>query len=430
MTALPACPAPTPSRSPALPGLCAAVLLAAAPAAWAESNPWYLGASQGFTRLSNVYSVGDQQQLSPTLSKSDTLSTTTLLGGFDEPYARQRFRGSASLRANRYQSNEALNNTGYGLNLGWDWATVERLSGTLSASADRSLAQFNSVNSAGSVETRRNLVNSAQIDAVARLGVVTRYTLEATLGHRQRSYSAPEYDRYRYEQNSGSLGLRYRPSSALSLGAALRLTRGVYPHFSQTSTGSFLDDRFTRRDIDFSADWNPTGHSSLSARLSPTRTSYDRDVQHDFSGLTGSATWAWQPTGKLKLTTRLSRDTGLSADARNLGIFGPGVVDFSRTTNALLLQGDWAASAKINLTAALIHSDRALSNTTFAGGTVLQQIDGKDRTTTLSLGARWTPTRALLVGCDVGANRRDSDGRLTVSMNASTIGCYGQFTLN
>ncbi len=410
----------------------AVMVLLAAPPARAETSPWYLSASQGLSHESNLYRIGEQQQLPEGRNKTDTVSTTSLLGGFDKPYSRQRFSGSAVLRANRYQSNKQLDNNGHSLKLGWDWATIERLSGSLTMASDRSLAHFNSLNSVGVVETRRNLIDDNQVDAVARLGVVTRYTVEATLGRHDRRYSAPEYERYEYHQNSGSLGLRYRPSSAISLAVALRQTEGVFPRFSQPVAGVFQEDRFTRQDIDFSGIWNPTGNSNLSARLSPTRTRYDQDTSRDFSGLTGSAAWAWQATGKVKLTTLLSRDTGQSSDAIDRGILGKGVIDYSRTTTALKLQADWAATSKIGVTATAGYARRALVNTPTLSGVAEpqpSQVSGSDHTTSLTLGARWSPIRSVLVGCDITADRRGSDGQLTVSMSANTVGCYGQFTI-
>ena len=173
--------------------LAAALTTLAAGAAMAQSSPYYLGVAQSLGYESNLYRVGDDQTLPAGYSKSDTVSGTSLVGGVDQTIGRQRVYGSANVRANRYANNKALDNESYGLNLALDWATVGRLSGTLSAAADQNLAQFNN-RAAGGVETRKNVVRTNQVDARVRLGVVTKYTLEASLGHRNRSYSAPEYN--------------------------------------------------------------------------------------------------------------------------------------------------------------------------------------------------------------------------------------------
>ena len=398
--------------------------------ALAQASPYYLGVSQALSYESNLYRVGDGQVLPTNLSKSDTISGTSLVAGVDQTISRQRVYGSANLRANRYANNKSLDNQSYGLNLALDWATVNNLSGTLSTSADQNLAQFNSRTASGTLETKKNEVRTRTLDASVRLGVVTRYTLEATLGHRQRSYSAVEYNSREFRQDSASLGFRYRPSSALTLGAALRGTQADYPRFRQLAPGSYQSDRLQRQDIDLTANWQPSGASRINLRLSPTRTRYDRDTSSDFSGLTGSLGWAWQPTGKLKLNTTASRDTGQSSDAVNLGIFGNGFTDYSRTTDALGLRANYELSAKVGLNAGLVLAHRALRDSLSVAGSPSSVRSGSDNTRTLSLGARWQPTRAIQVGCDASAeNRSSSNALLSVGLSGNSVSCFGQFVL-
>lgn len=405
-----------------------AVLLA--PAAQAQSQPYYLGVSQSLGHESNLYRIGDLQVLPAGLSKSDTVSSTALFGGIDQAFGRQRLYGSASLRANRYQGNSGLNNEGYGLNLALDWATLERLSGTLSLGASQNLTQFNEINNTGAIETQRNIEQNQQLDAKVRLGVVTRYTAEATVGLRQRRFSAASYLRNEYDQTSGSLGLSYRPSDLLVLGVAARLTQVDYPRYRDLGAGAFEADRLKRSDLDFTAYWQPTGNSSLNARLSPTHSSYDRNTEADFSGLTGSASWVWRATGKVKLTGLLSRDTGQSYDAISQGILRTGTVDYSRTTTAVKLMGDYDFSAKIALSAALTQANHDLARifNPSNGATVAER--GSDNSTTLGLGAKWSPTRSLQVGCDLSAEQRRSNNQvLSTTLSANSFSCFGQFVL-
>ena len=426
-------PSPPAQRRPAT-GLHPALLACALatlllPAARAQNQPYYLGLSQTLGHESNLYRIGDQQVLPPGLSKADTVSSTALFGGIDQAMGRQRVYGNATLRANRYLANGDLNNQSYGLNLALDWASLNRLSGTLSLAASQNLTQFNELNGSGEVQTQRNLETNQQLDAKVRLGVVTRYTAEATLGLHQRSFSAAAYARHEYRQTSGSLGLSYRPSDLLTLGAAARLTAVDYPRLRALAGGGFEGDTQKRTDIDLTAGWRPSGSSTVNARLSPTHTGYDRNSLADFSGLTGSASWVWQATGKIKLTSLLSRDTGQSYDAVNLGIFGPGTVDYSRTTTALKLAADYELSAKVALSASLAQSRRALVNTLNLGG-VARAADGSDNATSLGLGARWSPTRSLQLGCDLGTERRSSSNpALSTSLNNNSLSCFGQFVL-
>ena len=399
--------------------------------ALAETNPYYLGLVQSLGHESNLYRIGDNQTLPAGLSKSDNISATSLIGGLDQNIGRQRLYGSLNLKANRYTSNKTLNNESYGLNLALDWSTIERLSGTLSVAADQNLAQFNSRNGAGSIETRKNIIKSEQADAKFRLGLVTQYTMEAALGYRQVDYSAVEYQRNQYKQTSGSLGLRYRYSGSLNLGGALRMTHVDYPQFRQTGAGTFEADTLKRQDIDFTANWLPNAISQVNLRLSPTRTTYDRNTGSNFSGLTGSAAWDWQPTGKARLNTSLWRDTGQSSYAANLGFGQPGVVDYSTISTTLRIKGDLEITGKIAATATLTYAQRALTDTVTA--TLLgasNRTEGSDHTAILALGGRWSPTRSTQLGCDVSNTQRStSNARLSVALHGNSLSCYGQFVL-
>lgn len=407
-------------------GLLVALL---APAAQAQSQPYYLGLSQSLGHESNLYRIGDRQVLPAGLSLSDTVSSTALFGGIDQAFGRQRFYGSASVRAHRYQGNSGLNNQGYGLNLALDWATLARLSGTVSVAANQNLTQFNELNNTGLVETQRNIDQNQQLDAKVRLGVVTRYTAEASVGLNRRRFSAASYARSEYDQASATLGISYRPSSLLAMAAAARLTQVDYPRYRSLGDGRFESDRLNRRDLDFTAQWLPSGNSSVNIRLSPTHTGYDRNTASDFNGLTGSASWVWQATGKIRLSSLLSRDTGQSADAISQGILRTGSVDFSRTTTAVKLMGDYQFSAKIALSAAVTQARRDLARSFNQGGPAIVER-GSDNSTILGLGAKWSPTRSLQLGCDLSAEQRRSNNPvLSTSLSANSVNCFGQFTL-
>ena len=401
--------------------------------AFAETSPYYIGVVQSLAHESNLYRLGDGQEalLGPGRRKSDTLSVTSLIGGIDQNFSRQRVYGSLKAGMNRYASNKTLNNESYGLNLALDWATLERLSGTVSIGADQTLAQFNNRSGAGSIESVKNIVNTSRADAKFRLGMVTALTLEAGLGLRKVNYSATQYQRNEYEQTSGSLGARYRASGALQVGVALRLSKADYPQFRQTGAHTFESDTLNRRDIDFTANWTPSAISQVNLRLSPTQSSYDRNTGRDFSGLTGSAAWAWQVAGKTKLNTTLSRDTGQSSEAVNLGISQPGVVDYSQITSALRVKAEHELTGKIGLTASAVLAHRSLVNTPRdANGNVLTTLEGTDNTVTLALGGRWAVTRSAEAGCNVSTERRtSSNSALSVPMSGSSFSCYGQLVL-
>ena len=403
----------------------------AGPAA-AQTSPWYLGVVQSFGYESNLYRVADTQQLSSDLSRSDTVSITSLIGGIDQPFGRQRLYGNMNLGLNRYLNNQTLNNDSYGLKLALDWETLKRLSGTLRVQADRALTQFNdSTGISGNVETQKNISNTKLIDAKVQLGRDTKVSFEAGLGYRQRSFSATVYRSDEFDETTGSLGLRYRPSTLLDMGASLRQAVADYPFYRRTGIDTYAPDSLTRRYIDFTASWVPSGASRLAARISPTRITYDKSAVSDFSGLTGSADWTWQVSGKTQLQTTLSRDAGQSLDAIDLGLLGPGVSDRSQVTTALRLKADHELTGKISAYASLTYARRQLTDSVIAlPALTLVTREGSDNTTTAALGARWSVTRSGQLGCDMRNERRSSNSpNLSVPFDGYGFSCYGQLVL-
>lgn len=398
----------------------------AALGAQAETSPWYLGGGLGLSHESNIYRLADGAVPPAGAQRTDNITSATLLGGLDQPIGRQRLYGSATLRNNRYARNTGLDNTGYGLRLGLDWSTVERLSGTLNLQANRELAFANPDNAVPTL-ARRNIARTSQFDGAIRYGLIAKWQAEATFGHRTLGYSAEEYRSREFNESWVSTGVRYRPSGALSMGLALRQNQGRYPGFRALAGGGFAADTFRRRDIDLTGDWIASGASTVNLRLSGGHMSHSEASQRDYSGLTGELRWVWKPTGKLSFSTALARETG-----QEFGVSSAFLVtgaDLSRTVNALRSQVGYELSSKISLNAGASYSRRLLADkvTPVIGAPFV--TDGADHTTAITLGARWTPTRSTQISCDYSHERRGSDGHLSTPYGANVFGCVGQLTL-
>lgn len=397
----------------------------AAAVAQAETSPYYVGASQTFTHESNLLRLADGDTAPAGSSKSDTISSTALLAGIDQPIGRQRLFGNLTLRANRLSNNEIYDNESYALAAGIDWATVDNISGGLKFSANRNLASFNTVEIG--LVTKKNLESTQQVEASVRVGVVTEWTAEIGASHRSVDYSAAEYRSREFRQDSLSAGLRYRPAATGTFGVALRSAKGKYPRFFNLAPDVYEADAFERRDLDLTATLLPSCASTFNARVSWSQTRYDVATERDFSGVTGMLKWSWAATGKLRVETRLARDP--SQDSYFSDLAAGQTVDYSRVTTSLRLRADYDLSAKIAVNTTLSTAQRSLTRTLQNSFGASLADNGSDRTSGLALGATWTPTRSVQVGCDIASDKRRGDAPLSSNLSSTTTSCFGQFTL-
>lgn len=392
---------------------CLALLCATATA---QTSPYYIGVAQTIAYESNLIRLRDNQALPAGLSKSDTVYSTALVAGVDQPFGRQRLFGTANFSNNRYSRNGDFNSSGYALRLGLDWQTIERVSGRASVSSDRTV-RADVRDASDRFILRSNAETANQFDASVNVGLVTRLSAEATLQQRDVRYSAAEAAFREYKQRSASLGLRYKPGSTTTWGLGLRQTRWDYPNLLVGVADT--NDRRVRNALDASLVWQPTGVSSYDIRLSSGKTEHRQFNSRDFSGVTGSAGWDWRPLAKLRFNTRLSRDSGQDADRVTTA--------YTRTTDTLRVAADYALSAKIGMNLAVSAYNRQLDGR----GQVVSGLSGRENGNSLTLGARWAPVRSTVVGCNVSADRLggNSNPAQNSSFSATAFSCYGQFIL-
>src|SRR6185503_12886571 len=144
---------------------------------------------------------------------------------FDQKISRQRVYLNANVGRNIYRNETELNNTSYGVNTGWDWETIEKLSGSLTAGLNRSLAS--QTDSSTLPQSVNNQVTTQHYGATARWGGDSILTLEGAYAHNKVSYS--EQSTGDSTGDTGSVGLYYRPGATLRLGTALRYSKSKTP---------------------------------------------------------------------------------------------------------------------------------------------------------------------------------------------------------
>ncbi|MDQ5896020.1 MAG: hypothetical protein QG612_106 [Pseudomonadota bacterium] len=396
-----------PVALPIVPLLPLLLLLLLVPTARAELSPWTLSFSQALARNSNVFYATDERAV------GDTIASTGVRLGLDQPVGRQRLGASLGASHNRYRQLGHLDFTDHALDLRLDLETAERLSGTVTLQSARSLPRDQNDLSLG----ERNLLTSRALGATARLGLVTAWTLEAGAASSQSRYSAAAYRGSNADQASVQIGLRVRPSSALMLGGGLR--RG---QVDLVDVGTRID----RDDLDLLATLAPGGASSFDARISLTREAYRyaTGLGRDGQVWTGGFGWSWRPTGKLTTRMRLNRDTS-NARFDHASSLLQARTDQALRTTSLQLGANWQATAKLNVDLGLTRARRLLEQGLIAGS---------DETTALSLNARHALRHSIDLGCGMTWSRRTvsyAPGQaLSQPFRQTLYSCSGQIRLN
>lgn len=391
-----------------------------------DPNPYYIGINQAFTHDTNVYRVP--------AATSDNYSSTSLLGGFDQPIGRQRVFGRASISANRYQHEDTLNNVSYGLFTGLDWETVERLSGRVNASLSRSLAAPTA--NAGTPVATRNIAETRNLEARARLGGAALLTLEGGVDYSSIDYSAPAYASGESSRTGANLNLYYRAGGPLRVGVGVRADRTRTPRaFVDPVTGQSRSTQLNGRHLDLLADYDLSGRLSANGRLSYTRQTNSGAGAADFSGITGNLGLNWQATGKITVRIDAARDAGFNASTYNSFAIVPtstgftltpvvGLYENNQITTSAGITVGYAATAKINTTASARYQRARLTSVNAAA----PSGDVVDVSKLVSLGANYEITRNWGAACNLAHERRNVSGGVGFSYTASSVGCSTQFT--
>jgi hypothetical protein len=389
----------------------AAVLLSTAGLASAQVSPYTFSLSQTITHDSNVFRA-------PAASaRSDTQITTGLSAAVNETIGRQRVRGNLGVQVVRFGDAKTLNHVVPSAGLTWNWETAERLQGDVGFNHVQQLYREGTSNAVAA--QGKNVERTTDAFARVRLGVVTQWTLEGGVAAARRDYTLAAFAAQALRRQSVDAGVRYQPQPDLSLRALVRRSTGKYPTYS-TTLGA---DDFDRTDLEGQVNLRLSGATVVDARLARSRESHSQAALRSSSLWSGGAGVQWQPTGKLALTARLTRDT----DAGNQEFLSGAASSDSRLSTRVDLGARWAATDKISVGLTWQDTRRDLQNT--LSGT---QLAADDEARTLSLNASYQLMRTLGLGCAFSDQRREVSGSTLLSYpyTARTLGCFAQLTLN
>jgi hypothetical protein len=385
--------------------------------AQSEDRPWQIGASLGYTQVSNLYRNPDPRLGGEALPNDDHQTSVGLFTGASLRASRQRLRLDASATQNRYRRNKNLDYLAFNGQGTWAWALGRDLAGELQAGASRTLAPFNPGVRAATNE--KNIDTGRYASLSARYGLFGAWSVDSVLGTSKRDYTLPEYDAYEVNARSADLGLRWQPSPKLGVRLAYRAGRGDYPRAVQRASGVFEPDHFERRDVDALISWSPAAHNTLSVRVGNGKTEHSQ-VGNDTKGTNWRVDWAWVPTGKLRVQALLSHDNGADTNVQNSQTPAASSLG-SRLYDNLSLQVGYAVSAKVSLSLSASESRRDLAR---------GLGDEQDSTRAYGIGLNWSFVRNGSLGCQYNADQRRGTVSFAPDYNAHSSGCTLRYTLD
>jgi hypothetical protein len=396
-----------------------------------SSNPYYLRISETLTYDNNIFRVPEGQPLPLAQVEDDLISTTALSAGIDQPFGRQRALANATVRGNVFKNNDDLNNTGFDLNGQLKWEAGSAWGGDAKVSYSETLADYEDYGSAART-SGKNMEKVGILDLRAQYGLYSLWSIEGLYNHYDIDYTADNFQSRVRRSDQAGLGVKYRPSGLWTFGLIWRETRGEYPYYRGIAP---YNDDYDRTDVDLTARYFYTGLSTFSARISYTNEDHSIDSTRDFNGTTGEIRWDYQVTGKVGVSTILSREIGSGSSTTSIDTGGGTSTSYltdSRLTNRIVLNARWAATAKITVRAGLDFSrDEYDDQFTSVGGVVSasgQTADSKS----YRLSAAYQLSRAIGFECGYRYQKRDpiiSGNQPFFGYNADTGYCLGALSI-
>ena len=226
----------------------------------------------------------------------------------DRRFGLQRLRADLEANTYRYGKESSLDYHVFNYALAWDWAITPRFHGVAAADQkqyrDVTLDPVLPVNRVGRRTERTQL-----LEGVYEAGAALRLT--GAVSHTESRSTLPATWDASPEVTSARVGAGYAFASGGSVYARFRRGEGEY----RDATPGASAGGFEENEADVVMTWPITGKTSVDARIGHLERKHDRGSALDFSGVVGSASVAWDVTGKTRIVAGVARDltaTGLA----------------------------------------------------------------------------------------------------------------------
>ncbi|WP_298009966.1 hypothetical protein [uncultured Aquabacterium sp.] len=358
---------------------------------------------------------------------SETVSTTSVGGGFSKSYGRQTYRLAGTLGAQRYRNFEYLRND------------TKRLDGQFTSEFGRNFklslgGQYNQGlnpiqnNNNGELRVVRNIRTLSGTSASLQYGLGGRFSLVGSVENNKQTFSEPAYRTLNLDQQARAARVLYNVTDTLQWGVGLRRVETDYPYRN--------NEQVRDNNIDFQVGWQATGQSSLDAVLSR------RDSRYSITGRklnswVGSLNWEFTPRGLIVYRVGLSRSTGSDRYTQRQSFLGSGFdanFDYNTITTGVNMSARYQPTAKIGLTAAYSYAkydvNRAATSR-FDNGAVVDagSTQRSSHFSELSLAGDYAAMRSLKLGCNVSRYDQTADF-FRRAFSGHAYGCTATFTLD
>ena len=357
---------------------------------------------------SNVFRLSDSTDPQTTIgnsNKSDTVAITNVGIKLNKSYSLQRVELDVSAEDHHYTRFSKLNFNALNYVAALRWSITPRLYGNVTGTRRDYVDTVADVQNTGQLNRRSDRLNAAD----AEYEIAGPLRLVGGIFERSSTSSLPLTFEGSSRVHGAEAGLRYVLGSGTSAAYRYKNGRGDYP--DRLLSGQFAKS-FKDREHEFRFSWEPTGKSTIQARVSQFSRFHDGLPTRDFSGVTGQVDASLAVTGKTSITTGLIRDLGSYQTPTTSYFVG----------NRFFVTPVWKPTEK---TAVRLRYDYGVRD--FKGTSGFSGTSRRDTTNIASLALEWQPIRALkLIAFAQQENRKSSDFGFNYK-NAS-IGISGIFS--
>ena len=273
--------------------------------------------SQTMMQDSNLYRLPDDidaRSLSAdaNATRDDVVSRTTASADGGWQFGRQDVEMSVSADANRYNHNDALNNTSGDARADWNWQLAGDWTGQLGGNYGRSLSGFTN-----SRFLARDVLETYDYHGSARYQLTPHWHLngQTRVANGSHDTSSRTYDDF--ESQASVLGAGYLTGRGDQFGLEYRRTATSFPNETPGLAVLFASRRYIDRAANFNMKYAFTVKTSLEGSVGYVWRHYPEGVIGDFAGATWNASLHWEPRSKTQVTITQWRELKAYLDAES-----------------------------------------------------------------------------------------------------------------